>query len=304
MEAFDRLVQQLPWVGEPLSRLPPEITSQIQDIHLRAGHPVGLCGPEGVYFLRRDGGVTRAVTPDLPVLEDSRLKEIFDRICGCSVFSHEEEIRRGFVEMAGGCRVGVYGRVSLRDGKVMALQEVTGLVLRVPRDVPGCGDRLFLEGADPGAGLLVIGEPASGKTTLLLDAARSLARGKFQPVRRVAVIDPRGELGWGEDLGPCAAVLSGYPKGAGFDVALRCLGPEILVCDELGEEDLPAVRQVVHAGVGLIAAVHGGPQDWRARPLCRALLETGAFPTAAVLAGRHRPGEVLTLSTCAPEGGP
>lgn len=295
MDAFDRLARQIPLVGDRLLRLPGEIKAQAQDVHLKQGQPVAVCGRDGAFFLRQGGGVTRAVTPDLPALEDRQLKQIFEEICGYSVFAHEEELRRGFLEMKEGCRVGVFGRAALREGRVESLREVTGLVFRVSREIPGCGDRLFLEGADPARGLLLAGEPASGKTTLLRDVIRSLARGKFQPVRRVAVIDPRGELGWGEDPGPCADVLSGYPKGAGFDIALRCLSPEVLVCDELSEEDLPAVRETVHAGVGMIASVHGSGRDCARRPLVRALLETGAFPWLGVLEGRSRPGELAQL---------
>ena len=294
MEAFDRLARQIPLVGDRLVRLPGEIKAAAQDVHLKAGQPVALCGREGVFFLRQSG-VTRAITPDLPVLDSRQITQIFEELCGFSVFAHEEELRRGFLEMKEGARVGVFGRASVREGQVITLREVTGLVFRVPREVPGCGDRLFLEGADPAGGLLIVGEPASGKTTLLRDVIRSLARGKFQPVRRVAVIDPRGELGWGEDPGPCADVLTGYPKAAGFDVALRCLGPEVLVCDELGEEDLPGLRQAVHAGVGVVAAVHGDPETFSRRPLIRSLLDTGAFPWAALLEGRTRPGELRAL---------
>ena len=57
-------------------------------------------------------------------------------------------------------------------------------------------------------------------------------------------MDERGELG-GFDLGPNADLLQGYPKGAGMEMALRSLSPEVIVCDELGQHDLEAVQRVV-----------------------------------------------------------
>ena len=69
-------------------------------------------------------------------------------------------------------------------------------------------------------------------------------------------MDERGELG-GFDLGPNADLLQGYPKGAGMEMALRSLSPEVIVCDELGQHDLEAVQRVVASGVALVASVHG-----------------------------------------------
>jgi len=240
-------------------------------------------------FLRDSGSIARSLGPGLVIVNQSALQEVFLHICGHSVFSHENEIRQGYVQMPGGVRAGLCGTAVLEKGRVRGMRDISSLVFRVPRDVPGCADRLFRSGIDPARGLLLAGEPGSGKTTLLREIARVLSVGQFTPCRRVAVLDSRGELGSGFDLGPCADVLQGFPKERAFGMALRTLSPEVIVCDELSPQDLGSVRQSAYAGVGLVATVHGGRDHAASRPLCRKLLQTGGFAYFATLRGRDSP---------------
>lgn len=292
---FDAVARELPPYRDRLLELESRIKAQAFDIRFCAGQPVSVCGSEGAFFLREEGGVTRALAGRLLVLGKEDMQALFLQICGHSVFSHEEEIRRGWIQVGGFCRAGLCGTAVVENGQVKAVRDVTTLVFRIPRERQGCGDRLFLEGGGAAGGVLVAGEPSSGKTTLLRDIARSLSLGKFAPSKRVAVLDQRGEIAGPWDLGPCADVLTGYPKAAAFDVALRMLSPEALVCDELAPEDLPAVRAAVFAGAAVVASVHAAGEDLRKRPLCRALLDTGAFRRVVCLAGRARPGEIARI---------
>lgn len=292
-ESFDRIAGQIPLYGSRLLRVPDSVKDQAFDIHLKAGGPVAVCGAEGVFFLR-ESGVTRALTDDLLIVSERELREVFLTACSHSVFSHEHELKDGYLLFGFGCRAGVCGTAVVENGKVRAVRDVTAMVFRIPRTALGCGDRLFLEGFDLRRGVLVAGEPSSGKTTLLRDLARSLSVGKFSPIRRVALIDEKGEFQLG-DLGPCADVLQGYPKSAGFQLALKMLSPEFLVCDELGPDDLPAVRGAALSGAALLASVHAGKGDFSRRPLCRKLLATGAFSVLVFLSGRGAPGEIESI---------
>ena len=292
---FDYIAAQLPLYRDRLLALPAPLKSQTTDIRLKSGQPVTLFGREGAVYLKESAGASRELDANLAVAAPADLQEIFLHICGHSVFSHENEIRRGYVQLAGGGRVGLCGTAVMEKGRVKGMRDISSLVFRVPRDVPRCGDRLFQAGLDPARGLLIAGEPGSGKTTLLRDIARSLSLGRLSPSRRVVVLDSRGELSSGFELGPCADVLKGFPKGYGLDMAIRSLSPEVLVCDELAPEDLGAVRQAVYAGAGLVATVHAGRENAAGRPLCRKLLETGAFAYLATLSGRACPCAVYSL---------
>lgn len=299
---FDRLAGRIPKYGDLLLRIPIEVKEQAFDIHVKSGQPVSVCGRDGVFFLGEDGAVTRALTDGLKKVSPEEMKEIFVGACAHSVFSHEHELRKGYIDLGDSCRAGVCGTAVLENGQVKSVRDVTSLTFRIPREIRGCGDRLFLEGADLRRGLLIAGEPSSGKTTLLRDVALSISSGKFQPSRRVAVLDQRGEIGGGFDLGPCADVLLGYPKRTAFDIAVRMLSPEYIVCDELSPEDLETVRQAAFSGAALIASVHAFRQELLSRPLCRALLESGAFRTVACLVGRAQPGEIDSMEVIGEEG--
>ena len=290
---FDYVARQISLYRDLLLAVPHWVKNQAFDIHISRGMPLSICGREGTLFPTKSGEVSRVPEQGV-VAGDAQLRELFLQACGHSVFRHEEELRQGFIWMGENCRVGVCGSAVTEKGAVQTIREITSLVYRIPRDLPGCGDRLFLENVGWEGGILVAGPPSSGKTTFLRDVARSLSRGRFGPSRRVAVVDERGELG-GFDLGPNADLLQGYPKGAGMEMALRSLSPEVIVCDELGQHDLEAVQRVVASGVALVASVHGQAETLYSRPLCRALLETGAFQTAVCLVGRQAPGEISAI---------
>lgn len=303
MEAFgfDDVARQIPVYRDLLLSLPEQVKSQTFDIHISSGQPVSICGREGVLFLTSKGKAVRAADQGT-ITTPKQLHELFLQACGHSVFRHEEEIRQGFVRLGENCRVGVCGSAVVENGRLQTIRDITSLVYRIPRQVPGCADRLFLEGVCLDRGVLVAGPPSSGKTTFLRDVARSLSFGRFGPSRRVSLVDERGELG-GFDLGPNADLLRGYPKAVGLDVAVRMLSPEVIVCDELSEKDFDAIKSVCASGAVLIASVHGEAKNFFRRPLCRALCETGAFQTAVCLAGRHSPGEIEAVLDITPEGG-
>ena len=299
---YDRLARQIPLFGNSLSGVPDTVKEQAFDIRLKAGQPLSVSGREGVFYLRHGGGVTRALTGDLLRVSPGEMQEIFLKICDHSVFSHEREIQKGYVLTASRFRVGLCGTAVLEHGEVKSFRDISTMVFRIPREIQGCGDRLFIDGIPIEGGVLIVGAPSSGKTTLLRDIVRSLSTGKFSPARRVSVLDERGEIEGEFDLGPGADVLKNCPKRDAFDIALRMLSPEFLVCDELSADNLEDVRQSVFAGVPLIASVHGNRDEVLRRPLCKKLLETGAFDTIVTLTGRSRPGEIYGIETRAGDG--
>lgn len=289
-DSFDCVAERIPMFGKALLRIPPLVKEQAFDIHLKAGGAVAVCGAEGTVFLK-ESGVTRAVTDDILAVTPQALSEVFLAACGHSVFSHEEELKQGYLIVGGACRAGVCGTAVYENGHLKAVRDITSMVFRIPRTVTGCADRLFLEGIPFEQGILLAGEPSSGKTTVLRDVARSLAMGRFSPLHRVVLLDEKGEFLL-DDLGPCADVLRGYPKDLGLQLALKMLSPEFLVCDELSPTDLSAIRGSALSGAALLASVHAQKESFLSRPLCRDLLETGAFGTVVFLSGRSTPGEI------------
>ena len=157
---FDTVARHIPLYRERLLALPGWVKDQAFDIHIASGQPLSLSGKEGALFLGKKG-VTRAFQEGI-VTTPQQLRELFLAACGHSVFRHEEELRQGYVRLGENLRVGVCGTAVAEGGQVRSLRDITALVYRIPRQVPGCGDRLFLEGVPLERGVLVAPCPWGG----------------------------------------------------------------------------------------------------------------------------------------------
>lgn len=287
MTNWERLQPYLPslWV-EALTGL----SENIQELRLRRDAPVTVSLPNGERFLTRHG-LTRVRQSDVFICSRQRLETCFFAFCGQSVYAHQWELEQGYIAVEGGIRVGVAGTAVIRDGAVCSVQNVTSLCIRLPRRVAGCARPLLplvLVGDAP-AGTLLVGPPSCGKTTLLRDLATLLvARG-----RRVTVVDERGELSLGGALSGCD-VLRGYPKAVGIRQAVRCLAPDVILLDELGDgTELAAVADCAHAGVAVVASLHGqSPSEMARQPFVCDLVRRRIFSRWVFLQGRKTPGQI------------
>jgi len=206
--------------------------------------------------------------------------------------------------MKGGHRAGICGSAVVEEGEIVNIKDISSINIRIARSLSGVADAFLKMMANKQIkGVLLAGPPSSGKTTILKDIAKQLAGGYYGYNVKVAVVDERGELGAvyaGEsknDLGISCDVLDGYPKAQGMMQAIRCLSPDLIICDEIGtEQEARAVESCLNAGVRVIASVHAaGKEELRNRPSVRRLLATGAFDSIVLLKGRGAPGVIKAV---------
>ena len=276
------------WVAA-LRALPQEQGRQVQEVRLRVDWPVGVSLSMGERYLAADG-LTVLRTPRTYVCDAERLERIFLAFCEDSVYAHEWALSQGYVSAPGGLRIGVAGTAVTEGGAVRAVRQITSLCVRLPRRLRGCAAELegFLFSGGRLLNTLLVGEPSSGKTTLLRDVASRLSTRGFS----VAVVDERGELSGAGDLAGCD-VLRGYPKAVGIRQAVRCLAPRVVVFDELGDEaEARAVADCARQGVAVVASLHGYElEELGRRPLSRMLARRQVFDRWVLLAGRDSPGQ-------------
>lgn len=284
-----------------LKLLPGSVKKQAQELRLRVNHPVSVCCANEIYFLNRTGRLGCFPSGDMMLAEKEDIEESFRNICSYSVYSHQNEIKNGYITLGGGHRVGISGTAVIRGGIITGLRDISSINIRIAREITGCADELLHRTkGEISSGLLLVGAPSSGKTTVLRDIARQLSSGICGNVKKVAVIDERGELAGTclgvpqNDLGICSDVLDGYPKAIGILQAIRSLSPEYIVCDELGGNDeVAAVEQGLNAGVSVISSIHAGSvEELMRRKQAVRLLQTGAFGLVAMLNGRENPGKI------------
>jgi len=295
-----------------LSRLPPEWTARAEEIRVRDGRPLEIVAAGDYTFVDPEGRPTLRTEAAFRPTRDDCLK-LLDRITNHSVYTMEEQLRRGYITVQGGHRIGLAGRASLERGSIRTLQHIGGFNVRIAREVKGCASALIPQLWDAeGRRLhhtLIVSPPQRGKTTLLRDAARLVSTGGWaggdrrDRARKVGIVDERSEIAASLDgrptfdVGPRTDVLDACPKAEGMMLLIRALSPEVLVVDELGRpEDAEAVMEALHAGICVIATAHGRDADEvRRRPSLRSLFEARVFSRIVTLAPSGPTGAVLDV---------
>lgn len=214
------------------------------------------------------------------VVGERELQEIFNRMCGGSLYAYEQTIREGFIPLAGGIRVGVCGSAACENGKIIGVHNITGLMIRIPHAIAVQTDALlktFFEGC-VGRGMLIYAPPGVGKTTLLRAVAACVSSPQYG--RHTVIVDTRGELNVDlENPVYQLDVMSGYPRDVGIEIAVRTLGAQLIVCDEIGSmADAHATLGASNCGVPLIASAHAASlEELMERPAISVLHRAHVF---------------------------
>ncbi|WP_144935696.1 stage III sporulation protein AA [Paenibacillus sp. 32O-W] len=276
-----------------VERLPSPIGSQLEELRIREGRPLEI-GYGGRYgFVTREGTVASHPAEAMrPTNEDCTM--LLDLLTNHSVYSFEEELRRGYITIAGGHRVGLAGRTVLGQGQVKLIRDISSFNIRVAREKPDSGlpvlPLLLDRERRKVRSTLIVSPPQHGKTTIIRDLARLISGGGASWPRemdtfKVGIVDERSEIAACYkgvprfDVGPRTDVLDCCPKAEGMMMLIRSMSPDVLIVDEIGRaEDALAVHEAAHAGIAVIATAHGADlADIRRRPVLKELWESGAF---------------------------
>ena len=276
-QAYRQAAQVLPLSlrGAALA-LPEDKQGGAEELRLRVGRPMTAVFPQGELTLG-----TNPVT-------GRELEQLLELASRASVHTVADQLRRGYLTVEGGHRVGLCGTPVLRDGQIHGLGRLSSAAIRVARQVTGAAapvERELLNTEGKLCSTLILAPPGAGKTTLLRDLIRMTSQGEGMVPQRVAVADERGEVAalWNGvpqlDVGERTDVLEGCPKAQALMLLLRAMNPQVLAADEItAPEDVAALISAAGCGVKLLATAHGsGREDLFRRPLYRQLMEARVF---------------------------
>jgi stage III sporulation protein AA len=280
-------------VRSVLTALPSAVREHLEEIRLRQNQPLEIRYGQQSSYVTPTGQLTAIVRQGWVFTEDLAVK-LLNQVSQHSLYALEEELKRGYITVVGGHRIGIAGKVVLDKGEVKGIRDVTSFNIRIAREKKGVAQKVMPYLFEDGKLLntLVISPPQCGKTTLLRDMARSISYGsEWSSSRKVGIVDERSELAGclhgvpQRDVGPRTDVLDACPKAAGMMMLIRSMSPDVLIVDEVGRpEDGDAVWEAIHAGVTVICSAHGSDvSEVAERPMLGRLIRHKAFSRYIVL---------------------
>lgn len=282
-------------ISEQLQHMPPSKLNMIEEIRIRIGRPIEISAG-GSYEL-------------LPlIVTEEEASQLLNRITQFSMYTMEEELKRGYITIEGGHRVGIAGKVILDGGNVKAIIHISSYNIRIAREKIGCAESLipFLY-QDGWKNTMIIGPPQTGKTTILRDLARIISQGNDKSTKhalKVGIVDERSEIAGCVrgvpqlQFGSRLDVLDACPKAEGMMMLIRSMSPDVIVADEIGRtEDADAVIEAIHAGIKLMITTHGySYEDIMKRPTIQKVMEYQAFDRFVVLKRDSKRGFHYTVA--------
>jgi len=224
-----------------------------------------------------------------------KINEIFSALCEYSVHAYKNEIIEGYITYEGGIRVGICGTAVYSEEKIYTIKDISALNIRIPHQIKGISKKIYPY-IEKG-GILIIGPPCSGKTTLLRDFS-NFAGENF----KTTIVDERMEIAGvfkgipSFDVGN-STVLNGFIKSEGIKIAVRSMSPEIIICDEFGDEkDLSSAFFAMKSGVKIVASMHAfDKKDFISKVFVKKLLESEIFQTFIFINKNHEIFEILDI---------
>ena len=278
----------------------------IEEIRLRSLKPLIVNSNNKDYFYNTKLNKLDLNMNNPYIVSKDDIEQTFQIMCKYSIHSFIDDIKKVFITLRGGHRVGLVGKTIIEDGQVKNIKHISSLNIRISREVLGCSDKVLshiIRGKNQINNTLIISPPQCGKTTLIRDIVRNISNGNKEFAfkgMKVALIDERNEISGSYlgipqmDVGIRTDVIETCPKDIGIMMLLRSMSPNVKVTDEIGNiDEIKALYTALNGGVSLITTVHGDSiEDIRNRKELSNLLDSELFKKVIILSAKKGPGTI------------
>ncbi len=286
-------------LGQLFKEIDAGFFENIREIRLRSNKPVVIAHKDGEFFLDRSGYITKYIENAVSASPEN-ISKTLELVSNYSLYAFSEEIKNGYITIAGGHRIGMTGKAVVEKGSVKAIKNFNSLNIRISHEIKGCAESVAGNILDRESiyHTMIISPPCCGKTTLLRDLIRILSdgfsfNGNHFLGQAIGVVDERSEIAGcylgipQKDIGSRTDVLDSCPKAEGMLMLLRAMSPKIIAVDEIGkDEDVYAIESVLNSGVKLLCTVHASNiDDILKKPALNHLIDKKVFKRFIVLKG-------------------
>lgn len=281
-------------ISDLITQLPSQIWDEIEEIRLRIGRQVEIAAKGEPHFLSY-------------IFTKEDAEQFIAKLANHSFYTLDEELKKGYVTIDGGHRIGLAGKVILENSHVKAIRHLASFNIRIAREKIGIAEKYlpFLY-QENWKNTMIIGAPQTGKTTLLRDIARMISTGSSHlkiAAAKVGIVDERSEIAGCVhgipqlQFGQRVDVLDACPKAEGMMMLIRSMSPNVLVVDEIGrEEDRLAIMEAINAGIALMMTTHGNSfEEVRKRPLLQEIIDSQVFERFIELSRINGPGTIAAI---------
>ncbi|MGN1208254.1 MAG: stage III sporulation protein AA, partial [Christensenellales bacterium] len=268
------------------------------EIRLRVLKPICINYGNKFYFLSPEG--LCGDEDNAIICTKNLIDSIILKSSNYSLYSVNEDIKRGFITLNSGIRIGICGEVVEEAGCVKTIKNFNSLNIRFPHEVRNCSLNVLNHIIDSGQifNTLVLSSPGAGKTTFIRDLCYQI--GKRNYPLNLLLLDERNEISGinkGEasmDVGKFTDICQFSSKKMGFENGIRTMNPNVIITDEIcNKEDVESLVYACNSGVNIIATTHAKDiNDLKDKKLFNEILAKHVFKRFVVLSAKNGAGTI------------
>lgn len=273
----------------------------LYEIRFRLNKPITVNYGNKFYYLGLEGLTN--LEENAIIVTKSLIENIVLKASNFSLYSINEDVKKGYITLKNGIRIGLVGEVVIENGIIKTIKEFNALNFRISHEVKNCSLNIFNHLIENGQVLntLIISSPCAGKTTFIRDLCYQISSRKY--ALNLLLLDERNEISAsfkGEatmDIGKFTDIIVYGNKKIGFENGIRSMSPNVIITDEIAnKEDCDALIYASNCGINLISTTHAGNlDDLKDKNIFNEILRKKIFKRFIVLSKRNGPGTIEGL---------